>query len=80
VSSARDPILLLEPSNLLEPLNLQDRSIDLLNPSVRPDGDGTSRKWPRPPMLGVERGQGVFTFGLLHLNKRTSTGVAARSG
>jgi hypothetical protein len=31
-------------------------------------------------MLGVERGQGVFTFGLLHLNKRTSTGVAARSG
>jgi hypothetical protein len=36
VSSTPDPILLLEPSNLLEPLNLQDRHVDTVSRSARP--------------------------------------------
>jgi hypothetical protein len=40
--STRDPILLLEPSNLLEPLNLADRYADPAGPSTRPERDVTS--------------------------------------
>jgi hypothetical protein len=42
MSSTRDPILLLEPSNLLEPLNLADRDVDPANPSVRSEQNTTS--------------------------------------
>jgi hypothetical protein len=49
MSSTRDPILLLEPSNLLEPLDLADRQVDPANPSARPAGEGTSsRRFMRP--------------------------------
>jgi hypothetical protein len=49
MSSTRDPILLLEPSNLLEPLDLADRQVDPENPSARPAGQGTSsRRFMRP--------------------------------
>jgi hypothetical protein len=44
VSSTPDPILLLEPANLLEPLDLRDRDIDPANWSARPGPDGTSPK------------------------------------
>jgi hypothetical protein len=40
--STRDPILLLEPSNLLEPLNLADRYADPAGPPTRPERDVTS--------------------------------------
>jgi hypothetical protein len=47
--STREPILLLEPSNLLEPLNLEDRYVDPANSSDRPEIEGTSsRKFMRP--------------------------------
>lgn len=42
MSSTRDPILLLEPSNLLEPLDLADRYVNPADPSARPDRDGTA--------------------------------------
>ena len=42
MSSTHDPILLLEPSNLLEPLSLEDRNLDPFNRVARFDGDGTS--------------------------------------
>jgi hypothetical protein len=42
VSSPHDPILLLEPSNLLEPLSLEDRDLDPFNRVARFGGDGTS--------------------------------------
>jgi hypothetical protein len=42
VSSTHDPILLLEPSNLLEPLSLEDRNLDPFNRVARFGGDGTS--------------------------------------
>jgi hypothetical protein len=49
MSSTRDPILMLEPSNLLEPLDLADRQVDPANPSARPAGEGTSsRRFMRP--------------------------------
>jgi hypothetical protein len=40
--STRDPILLLEPSNLLEPLDLADRHVDPAAASTRSDRDVTS--------------------------------------
>ena len=40
--STRDPILLLEPSNLLEPLDLADRHADPASPSVRSEQNTTS--------------------------------------
>jgi hypothetical protein len=46
MSSTRDPILLLEPSNLLEPLNLADRHGDPASPSTRPDRHPTSPTSP----------------------------------
>jgi hypothetical protein len=46
MSSTRDPILLLEPSNLLEPLNLADRHGDPASPSTRPDRHLTSPTSP----------------------------------
>jgi hypothetical protein len=42
MSSTHDPILLLEPSNLLEPLDLADRYVNPADPSARPDRDGTA--------------------------------------
>ena len=42
MSSTHDPILLLEPSNLLEPLSLEDRNLDPFNRVARFGGDGTS--------------------------------------
>ena len=42
MSSPHDPILLLEPSNLLEPLSLEDRDLDPFNRVARFGGDGTS--------------------------------------
>jgi hypothetical protein len=42
VSSTHDPILLLEPSNLLEPLSLEDRNLDPFNRAARFGEDGTS--------------------------------------
>jgi hypothetical protein len=58
VSSTPDPILLLEPANLLEPLDLRDRVIDPANWSARPVPDGsspkrvarTNRSNPTPPI------------------------------
>ncbi|MEA2946864.1 MAG: hypothetical protein QOI40_2194 [Alphaproteobacteria bacterium] len=44
MSSTPDPILLLEPANLLEPLDLRDRVIDPANWSARPEQDGSSPK------------------------------------
>jgi hypothetical protein len=49
MASTRDPILLLEPSNLLEPLNLTDRYVEPANLSARLAGEGTSsRRFMRP--------------------------------
>ncbi len=41
--STRDPILLLEPSNLLEPLDLADRHVDPANPTARAEREDSSR-------------------------------------
>ena len=46
VSSTRDPILLLEPSNLLEPLSLEDRYADPAMPRL--DRDEVARGTGRP--------------------------------
>src|SRR5258708_2822674 len=42
MSSTRDPVLLLEPSHLLEPLNLQGRYVEPANQEAGPGRDGTS--------------------------------------
>jgi hypothetical protein len=42
MSSTRDPILLLEPSNLLEPLDLADRHVDPASPSAQSDPNMSS--------------------------------------
>ena len=60
MSSTHDPILLLEPSNLLEPLSLEDRNLDPFNRVARFGGDGTSlsgtaRTRSRP--ISVPRGR-----------------------
>ena len=48
MSSTRDPILMLEPSNLLEPLNLADQYGEPASSSTRDDEDGTSKRFRRP--------------------------------
>ena len=49
MSSTRDPILLLEPSNLLEPLNLADRSDAPASALARPERpDTSSKRFMRP--------------------------------
>jgi hypothetical protein len=60
VSSKHDPILLLEPSNLLEPLSLEDRGLDPFNREARFGRDGTlpsgtARTRSRP--ISVARGR-----------------------
>jgi hypothetical protein len=56
MSSTRDPILMLEPSNLLEPLNLAERYAELENSSASNDGDRTSSKrFRRPTPAPIER-------------------------
>jgi hypothetical protein len=64
VPSTRDPILLLEPSNLLEPLSLEDRPGD---PGVpRLDRDGTAppvRRRP-PAAAGPRAGSGASRWRL----------------
>src|SRR5262249_56333073 len=54
VSSKQDPILLLEPSNLLEPLSLEDRYADLAVPRLDREEiapRGTARPIRRQPTV-----------------------------
>ena len=64
--STRDPILMLEPSNLLEPLNLADRHGDPASPSTSPArpqsaaaaicrDDAAREKLPESVAMGAQR-------------------------
>ncbi len=84
--STRDPILLLEPSNLLEPLNLADRHGDPASPSTSPrastirrggylSDDAAREKLPESVAMGAQR---IRRDSFRRRSSATADGVSSR--